>query len=80
VTPLFNAHPMTSAVQQSPLAHQGGFAHVGAGSSDVYGAQRSFAWGTERGHTPVPESLNALNSGTYRKFDSGPGYQPMEVR
>jgi len=79
-SPLFNAHPMTSAVQQSPLAHQGAFARAQASGATNFGAQRQFAWGSERGHTGAPESINAYNAGTYRKFDAGPGYQPVEAR
>lgn len=78
VSPLFNVHPMTSAVQHGKLQPSGAYARAHAASSTVYGAQRQFAWGTERGAGSVPESINQFNAGSYRKFDAGPGYQPVQ--
>jgi len=80
VSPLFNVHPMTSAVQQGRLASSGNYAQARAMGSSNFGNQRQFAWDTGRGHGGAVESLNANNAGSFRKFDAGPQYQPVEAR
>ena len=75
------AHTAVSMMQSRTLHGTGTQTHnPQAGSASNFGVQRSFAWGVGRGAGSAPEALNALNSGSFRKFDSGPGFQPVEMR
>jgi hypothetical protein len=84
---MFDASPMQHAVASSPIKRQVEYATPTASSAAVVGNARFQAWGTGRGHDTLsqgqfakPQALNALNSGSFYKFDSGPGFIPVEAR
>jgi hypothetical protein len=74
----YSVRPLGNPIRSNNSNSQ--FAKVGAGAAANFGSQRAMAWGVHRGADAPVESLNALNAGSYRKFETGPGFQPVEAR